>query len=179
MNKKRVSTLVVLGLLLLGGDLFSKYWVDHNIISIDQAPPFYPFGGIQVFQNVLGIDFSINKVRNYGGAWSVFSSYPKTLLGVRVVIFFILFFYVAFMNRNRKKDLPFVLVLAGGLGNIFDALMHGSVIDLFHFIIWGYSFPIFNVADVLIFSGSVVLLWQECLKKNGPRKGQIKVPACN
>ena len=179
MKKKRSIFLFILGLCALGVDLFSKYWVDVHLIPIDQAFPVYPFGGIEVFKNVLGIGFAINKVNNFGGAWSLFSSYPKTLLGVRIVIFCALLLYMLVFNKSQKKEIPFTLILAGALGNIFDALVRGSVIDLFHFILWGYSLPIFNVADVWIFSGSVLLAYQEFFKKDRSTPPQIKVGSCN
>ncbi|MCB1080337.1 MAG: signal peptidase II, partial [Chlamydiia bacterium] len=39
------------------------------------------------------------------------------------------------------------------------------VIDMFHFVLWGYSFPVFNVADMMIFFGVATLLIQSLLEK--------------
>ncbi|MDN3509162.1 MAG: signal peptidase II [Candidatus Neptunochlamydia sp.] len=148
-------------------DAASKYWVEEHLIHIQYATPFYPFGGIGVFQNVLGIDFAINKASNTGGAWSLFSTLPKTLLVVRIAIILSLLSYAFFFNRDRKRDLPFMLIITGALANIVDTFVYGSVVDMFHFILWGYSFPIFNVADILIFFGVTIMIFQELLKKIG------------
>ncbi len=172
MQKRRVWILVFLAVVSFIIDAASKYWVDQNLIHIRYATPFYPYGGIGVFQNVLGIDFAINKASNTGGAWSLFSTFPKTLLVVRIAIILSLLSYALFFNKERKRDLPFMLIITGALANIADTFIYGSVVDLFHFVLWGYSFPIFNVADMLIFFGVTIMIFQELLKKIGSHAAQ-------
>jgi signal peptidase II len=64
-----------------------------------------------------------------------------------------------------------MLIIAGGIGNILDYFIYGHVVDMFHFILWGYSFPVFNVADASIFMGIVSLLWMSW--KNARRQDAI------
>lgn len=165
MQRRRVWILVFLAVVFFIIDAASKYWIEEHLIHIHYAPPFYPFGGIGVFQNVLGIDFAINKASNTGGAWSLFSTFPKTLLVVRIAIILSLLCYAFFFNKDRRRDLPFMLILTGAIANIVDTFIYGSVVDMFHFVLWGYSFPIFNVADMLIFFGVTIMIFQELLKK--------------
>ncbi len=165
MNKGRVWILLFLAAVFLLIDAASKYWVEQHLIPIHFSSPIYPFGGIGVFQDFLGIDFCINRASNTGGAWSLFSSYPKALLIARIGIILSLFIYTIFFNKERNRDLPFTLILAGAAANIADFFIYGAVVDMFHFILWGYSFPIFNVADMLIFFGVSIILVQELLKK--------------
>ncbi len=162
---RRVWILLFLAGVFFTIDAASKYWVDQHLIPIRYAPPLYPFGGIGVFQNFLGIDFCINKASNTGGAWSLFSDYPKALLTARIGIILTLFCYTIFFNKERERDLPFMLILTGAAANIADFFIYGSVVDMFHFILWGYSFPVFNVADMLIFFGVSSILIQELFKK--------------
>ncbi|MEM8727909.1 MAG: signal peptidase II [Chlamydiota bacterium] len=172
MTRKRGSILVFLAIVFFIIDAVSKYWVDRNLIPIQYATPHYPFGGIGVFQNVFGIDFAINKVNNNGGAWGLFASFPKALFVVRIVIILALLSYVLFFNRDGKKELSFTLIITGALANIADTFIYGSVVDLFHFVLWGYSFPIFNVADTLIFFGVAIMIFQELLRKVGSYAAQ-------
>lgn len=165
MKARRVWILLFLAAVFFTIDVASKYWVDQHLMHIRYASPFYPFGGIAVFQDFLGIDFAINKASNTGGAWSLFSSYPKALLVVRIGIILSLATYAVFFNKERKRDLPYMLILTGAAANIADYFIYGSVVDMFHFILWGYSFPIFNVADMLIFFGVSTLIIQELIKK--------------
>jgi signal peptidase II len=56
------------------------------------------------------------------------------------------------------KRIPIWLVLTGALGNALDYCLYGHVIDFLHFTFWGYSFPIFNIADSCIFLGVLMLI---------------------
>ena len=55
------------------------------------------------------------------------------------------------------------LILGGALGNAFDRIMHGAVVDLFHFY-WGdFSWYVFNLADVWIVFGVLLLVYDSLL----------------
>ncbi|WP_194848246.1 signal peptidase II [Candidatus Neptunochlamydia vexilliferae] len=142
-------------------DASTKYWIVENLPL---------FGTIPVFQNFFGVDFSISHARNLGGAWSLFSSYPIALLLVRVGIILALAAYVFFFNKERKREIPFMLILTGALGNIIDFFLYGSVVDMLHFVLWGYSYPVFNLADTFIFLGVATLIIQGITEKLNKRK---------
>jgi signal peptidase II len=153
------------GIVLLALDLFSKYWVSYELPHSYYTTPFYPYGGIGIFQNVLGIDFCINRVTNFGGAWGIFSSYPIVLLIVRIASFFGILTYALFLNDEKRRKVPLLLVLVGALGNIVDCLVYGSVVDMLHFTLWGYAFPVFNFADTMICLGVFSLIFQSLFYK--------------
>ena len=56
------------------------------------------------------------------------------------------------------------LILGGALGNLYDRLTLGYVVDFLFFHYRSFYWPAFNVADSAIFCGVVLLLWEE-LKK--------------
>lgn len=165
MKKRRVFRFIFLSLFLFLCDAYTKYLVATNLPNMYYASPFYPYGGIGVFQNFLGIDFCINYVSNHGGAWGLFAAFPVALLIGRICIILAAFVYAAFVNKQPRRDLPFLLILTGASCNIFDCFVYGAVIDMFHFVLWGYSFPVFNVADMMIFFGVATLLIQSLLEK--------------
>jgi len=164
-KKRRFLPFLITGLVLLIADMISKYWIYHSLPNMHYASPFYPYGGIGVFQNVLGIDFCINRVTNLGGAWGIFGSYPIVLLIVRIAILLGVLIYALFLNDVKKRRIPFLLIITGALGNILDCFIYGSVVDMFHFTLWGYSFPVFNVADAMIFLGVFSLILQSLFQK--------------
>lgn len=59
------------------------------------------------------------------------------------------------------------LVLGGALGNLYDRLTLGHVVDFLYFHYHGYYWPAFNVADSAITVGVALLLW-DGFKKPGP-----------
>jgi signal peptidase II len=57
------------------------------------------------------------------------------------------------------------MILAGAVGNVFDCIVYGHVIDMFCFIFWGYIYPVFNIADAAIFCGILMLLLETTRSK--------------
>ncbi len=162
--KKGFFRFVGMGLMLIIIDALLKYMVycqfPHPLYSSS-----YPYGGLAVFQNILGIDFCITKVTNSGAAWGIFSSYPIVLLIIRCATMLSVFIYACFLNDQKKRQLPLFLIIIGALGNILDFGIYGFVVDMFHLTFWGYSFPVFNFADSMIFLGISTLLLQSLFQK--------------
>jgi signal peptidase II len=127
--------------------------------------PSYPFGGIGVFRDFLGISFSINHVENTGAAWGIFNKFPSFLFFVRMVIVTGLIVYLA-LRSDRRRDLPLLLIITGAIGNMLDYIFYKKVIDMFHFNFWGYSYPVFNIADMMITIG-IIWLFLVLIKKKG------------
>jgi len=155
-KKNRFIPFLIVGIILLACDMASKFWA-YQELSL--------YGEIPVFSNVWGIDFSILRAMNSGGAWSLFSSFPIVLLIVRIAIFIGLVTYALFLNEAKKRRIPLLLIVTGALGNILDCFFYGSVVDMLSFNLWGYGFPVFNVADSLIFLGVATLMLQSLFKK--------------
>lgn len=143
----------LLVLVVLAGDYVSKYWIQANLPLAFQIP---------VFTNFLGIDFAITHATNRGAAWGMLAQYHTYLFYFRIALVFGLVVYTLFYNKNPSWRYPLALIIAGALGNIFDFFIYGHVVDMFRFVFWGYSYPVFNIADSAIFLGVAwlfVLSW--------------------
>lgn len=127
--------------------------------------PWYPYGGIAVFKNFLGIEFSIAHQVNRGAAWGVLADFQTPLLYVRICLIASLMIYALFINKQKNYNIAFALIIAGAAGNILDYFLYGHVIDMLHFVLWGYDFPVFNVADSAIFIGICTCLVISSLEK--------------
>lgn len=138
-------------------DYISKKFIDLSF-SPGWVGPF-PFGGIAVFKDFIGIDFCLHYVANRGAAWGIGGEWQTLLVCLRIILMGILLGYLKIGSKRTRYQYPLVFILAGGVGNIVDYFTYGHVVDMFHFIFWGYSYPVFNVADVAIFSGVVRLLF--------------------
>jgi len=139
--------------------------VNFYLQPIQHAPNFFPFGGISVFQNFFGIDFCIHHVTNRGAAWGIGSGMQDLLLIVRIAVVAGLIAYLRISPKAREYRFPLAMIVAGGLGNILDYFIYGHVIDMFHLFFWGYSYPVFNIADASIFLGIVWLLFHSFMRK--------------
>lgn len=142
-----------IGVFVFIADLISKYFTHIYLPLMYPKWLWYPYGGVGVFSNFFGIEFSLSHQINKGAAWGLLADYQVQLLYLRIVLIACLVVYAVFFNENRKKDIPLALIIAGAAGNVIDYFLYGHVIDMLHFVLWGYDFPIFNLADSAIFIG--------------------------
>lgn len=155
---------------LLALDVWTKMLAIEQIPALGTYDQGYPFGGIGIFPNLFGITFSLNFVTNTGAAWGAFASYTGILFLLRIAIIGGLLLYLLVFHRGNTGRFPLWLVVTGAIGNALDYWFYGYVIDFLHFTFWGYSFPIFNLADSYISIGVFLLLLL-------PRKKSEEEPA--
>lgn len=148
---------IFLGALVFILDFFTKRWTNAALPRMSESASSYPYGGIGVFKNLFGIEFSLTHAINKGAAWGLASEFQMPLLYMRVALLASIIVWYFFYNTNEKLRFPFALIMAGALGNIVDYFIYGHVVDMFHFVLWGYDFPVFNIADSSIFLGIVWL----------------------
>jgi len=129
----------------------------------------YPFGGVGIFPDFLGISFSLNYVVNSGAAWGMFPGHSGLLFLLRFAVIVGLVIYLVWGKKSAVPKFPLWLVVTGAVGNAIDYSLYGHVIDFFHFVFWGYSFPVFNLADSYITLGVFSLLFFS-------RKEQRQIP---
>ena len=159
-----VFRLIALSLILFVADALLKAYVHLYIPVMYAASPIYPYDGIAVFQDWGGIDFSIVHVINRGAAWGIFASMQQYLLYARLALVGGLLIYLSFVKKDRLHKFFLTLVVTGALGNIADSFVYGHVIDMFYFVFWGYSYPVFNIADSVIFCGIAGLVCRSFFK---------------
>lgn len=150
--------LFLLAVCLLLSDALLKAYIHRHIPTIQSSFPIYPYGGIGIFQNWHGIQGSIVHVMNKGAAWGMFATLQNYLLYVRIAIIGGLIAYLFFTPTSTYRKFCLTLITAGALGNVLDYFIYGHVIDMFYFIFWGYSYPVFNLADSAICIGIILML---------------------
>ena len=107
--------------------------------------------------------FNIVRAHNPGAAFSFLaneSGWQRWFF--TVLAFAISAWMLTLMHHHRhEKLLPaaFALIIGGALGNVYDRLVHGAVVDFLHFHYAGWSWPAFNLADSAITVGVVMMLW--------------------
>jgi signal peptidase II len=165
MNWKKPFIFIAFALFIFMADAFLKAYIHFQISPINTCPPVYPYGGIGVFRGWHGVDFSIVHVINKGAAWGVFSYFQDYLLYARVAIIGGLFTYLFFVKASSYRKFCLMLIATGALGNVIDYFIYGHVVDMFYFIFWGHSYPVFNIADSSIFMGIFLLIGETLLAK--------------
>ena len=118
------------------------------------------------FEYAINSFLSINLIWNDGIAFGLFSYDDKfyyNLLSIVILIVILLVFYLM-INSNGLEKFGFIMVFGGSLGNIFDRLMYSSVPDFIDFHYKDFNWFIFNVADIFISLGVMLLIYSEFFK---------------
>ena len=98
--------------------------------------------------------FDLTYVRNTGAAWGMFDGANVVLALFSVVgLVLLIVFRRHFIGPSPAQRFALGLMAGGILGNLFDRLRLGYVVDYLHFFHRGYHFPSFNIADAAICSG--------------------------
>lgn len=100
--------------------------------------------------------FSLAHLQNTGAAWSLMEGKQWfftliTILALAVGIYFLL----KNINKNNGISYTVALIIAGALGNFIDRIRMGYVVDMFQ--VDFINFPIFNLADIFLCVGVVLL----------------------
>ena len=103
--------------------------------------------------------FYISNVHNYGAAFSVLYGNTIFLIIISLVALFLIYHFMIKDKNLKKFDIIIYSLLIGGIfGKLFDRVIYGYVVDFLDFNIFGYGFPVFNIADVCIVISVILLI---------------------
>ena len=134
---------------IVAADLATKAWVS-SAFRYGEVREVTPFFNLVLVHNK-GAAFSF--LADAGGWQRWF--FAAVALAISVVLVVML----RKQHRNRLLALALALVLGGALGNLWDRVTLGHVVDFVQLHAGGYAWPAFNVADSAITVGVVLLLW--------------------
>ncbi len=104
--------------------------------------------------------FSINYLKNTGAAFSILTNQTFILIIISFIIIFVLDrLLTKEKNLNNISVISIGLILGGIFGNLLDRIIYKGVIDYLSFKIFSYDFPVFNLADIAITIGTLLLLF--------------------
>mgnify|MGYP004493385635 FL=1 len=135
---------IIISLAVVLLDQGTKLLVIHNIAPTDT---------ISVLPRILNLVY----VKNTGAAFSILSgkTFFLSLISLAVCVG-IVWYLIKNRPENKLMLLSVSLVLGGAVGNLIDRMLRGSVVDFFEVIF--VDFPVFNVADIAITVGAVLLM---------------------
>ena len=102
--------------------------------------------------------FNITSNHNYGAAWGMLKNNTTILIIFSIIAIFIILRYINCFKKNIRNNIAFSILLGGIAGNLADRVCLGYVRDFLDFKIFGYDFPIFNLADTFIVIGVIMLI---------------------
>jgi signal peptidase II len=130
--------------LVVALDQWAKHLVVTNLALYESWAP------IPALENI----FTIHHITNTGAAFGLFQDGNLFFMIVAVIVSLVILFYYRYVPDGQWfVRLSLGLQLGGALGNLVDRLRTGSVVDFMNFQIW----PVFNVADMSIIGGVILL----------------------
>lgn len=139
MKNKKVRLIIIIVTLLILIDQMSKFFIN----TMEQKSFGNDFIGIEIISNT-GLSFGFNDGSN-----------TKNIF----IMFFVIFIIIKFIKNqieliDTKTAVAVSMVLAGGISNLIDRIFRSAVLDFIKI----YKFPIFNIADIYIVIGAILLV---------------------
>lgn len=147
MTKYKIKEMALI-IVLVGIDQMLKIIID-NTLNLGQIIKIVP-------------SIQLTKLYNYGVSFSFLAN--KTYLIIAITIIAIIYLFILKKSyMNKYINLGINLVIAGGIGNLIDRLVYNYVIDYIK--VDFFNFPIFNLADILVSLGFIIIIVAYLLTK--------------
>jgi signal peptidase II len=136
--------IIIAGILL---DRITKIWAASSLLGN---------GDIVIIKGF----FSLSYLENRGAAFGIFQNRVYLLAAVTIIVLLGMVYYMLrYKPESRLLKISFAFIISGALGNLYDRISYNYVVDfiMFHYK-EVYYFPSFNVADMLVVSGTALML---------------------
>ena len=143
--KSRLQNFVLFVLIPIVGfvcDYITKFFIISNVCVLQKNVEVLPFFNLVCVLNT-GVSF---------GFLAGIENGKVILLAVTIIILFFIF-WLMYKEKVLFVKYCYSVIISGAMGNIYDRLIHGGVVDFLDLFFKSYHYPAFNVADSLIFIG--------------------------
>lgn len=149
-------------------------WISLLVLILDQWTKYAIVDAMTLFESRQILPFfNFTYVHNYGAAFSFLHGaggwqrwfFTAIAIGVSGMI---LWWLKQSPREHKLMPVAFCFVLGGAIGNVYDRIVHGYVIDFLDFYVGSWHWPAFNIADSAIFIGAGLLIIDMFINKSDP-----------
>lgn len=140
-------------------------WLSLLVIAVDLWSKSFAVRHLQLYESysILPGCFAFTLAHNYGAAFSFLygaGGWQRWFLSaIAIVVSGLLVAWLLRLPREAKfLPVAIALLLGGALGNLYDRIVQGYVVDFIHVYYGNWHFPAFNIADSAITVGTLMLL---------------------
>jgi len=128
------------------------------VAVLDQASKYLIIKNLKYNEMIPVIDkfFYITYHENSGAAWGILQNKGYILIPLTIILC-IGIIYMLIKADPKILNLSLSFILGGAVGNLIDRILKARVVDFLDFYFGSYNFPTFNVADMFITIGTVIL----------------------
>jgi signal peptidase II len=159
MKLSRSAFIIVLIIVNIALDQISKIIVRTYVVAKSQT-------------EIIGDYFTLHNVENKGAFLGLGSDLNPTVKIIVLLILpvIVLGFVMRYLFKEKNMDklslIGFACIVGGGIANVFDRIVYGSVTDFFHIDLGGvFRTGIFNIADLSVTTGMILILWASFLHR--------------
>ena len=153
----------LIALLVIALDRATKWTIAYRLSMHDSIPVIPGF-------------FSIIRTENRGAAFGLFADSPSEWKAGLLIVFSLVALLIvsALLWKNSHSltttGVGLSLILGGAIGNLWDRVISGHVVDFLLFYIGQHQWPAFNVADSSIVVGAGLLVFEILFMKSAEQK---------
>lgn len=147
---------------------FVYYLIALIVIAIDQWTKWLVVKKMEIGESIEIIKnfLYITSHRNRGAAWGILQGQMWLFYIITVIVIIAIIYYIQKMAKNQKLlGVALGLILGGAIGNFIDRLHAQEVVDFINTYIFGYDFPVFNIADSALVVGVILFILQMILEE--------------
>ena len=152
-------------------NFYINLFIIFSIFIIDRITKIYVIGvnGKNSYEDLYSSKFlNINLIWNEGIAFGLFSFNQNNLYNLLTLIISIIIIVILKMiiNSYGIKKYGLMMIFGGALGNLFDRIFYKAVPDFIDFHIGEFHWFVFNVADIFITIGVIIMILYELILNN-------------
>lgn len=139
-------------------------WLAAAVIAIDLGTKAMATAMLTYGQPVPVLPlFNLTLLHNTGAAFSFLADAAGWqrwfFVALAVVVSVVLVYWLKGLKRHETwTAIAIALILGGAIGNVYDRVVHGYVVDFLHFYWQDWHFPAFNLADTAITIGAAMMI---------------------
>jgi len=136
------------------------------VIVLDQLTKWWISTTFELYESIAVMPFfNLTLVHNTGAAFSFLAQAGGWqrwfFTAIAIVVSIVLIVWLTRLEKNQYgMATALSLVLGGAIGNVIDRIAYGYVIDFLDFYYQNWHYPAFNIADMAIVLGAIILLYQ-------------------
>jgi signal peptidase II len=137
---------LIIGIVLVVTDQLTKLLVLSSL---------KPIGKVELIKGF----FNLTYIENRGAAFGMLEGGKWLFLAITAVVLVLAVVYYLKAPKTPQTlpvKIAVVMICSGAVGNAIDRLFRSYVVDFLDFIIFGYDFPVFNFADILVVLGTIL-----------------------
>ncbi|MBS4211918.1 MULTISPECIES: signal peptidase II [Neobacillus] len=149
------------------------YLIALFVIVLDQITKWLIEKNMYIGESIPIIDkfLYITSHRNRGAAWGILQGQMWLFYVITVIVIIAIMYYLYKAAKGKwLLGVSLAFMLGGAIGNFIDRVVRKEVVDFIHTFIFGYNFPVFNIADSALVIGVGLLMIQMLLEEKSSKE---------